>query len=167
MAAPGQNHRFTTQSIRDRCGDKPAIGREVTFNPSRLMGAIADAARSLTVEKQLEIRLNPEELGRVRLGLQATDQGLSVIVNVERPETLDLLRRNIDLLAQQLKDVGYDEMTFRFSQEWASGGNAQGGDENGANAHGSDQDLPPSDLHLSGATTTLAVSMDGRLDIKL
>lgn len=148
-------------------GDKPAIGREVTFNPSRLIGAIADAARSLTVEKQLEIRLNPEELGRVRLGLQATDQGLSVIVNVERPDTLDLLRRNIDLLAQQLKDVGYDEMTFRFSQEWASGGNAQDGDENGANAQGSDQDLPPSDLRLSAPKTTLAVSMDGRLDIKL
>jgi len=42
---------------------------------------------------------------------------MGVIVAVERPETLDLLRRNIDLLADQLSDIGYETLSFEFVED--------------------------------------------------
>ncbi len=64
----------------------------------RVIQVIADAARALQ-DRPVEVTLNPEELGRVRLTLRSVDGSMSVSVAVERPETLDLLRRNIDMLA--------------------------------------------------------------------
>lgn len=67
-------------------------------------------------EKRAEILLNPAELGRVRINLQTGDTGVFVNVIADRPETLDLLRRNADVLAQEFNDIGYDSAEFSFGQ---------------------------------------------------
>lgn len=65
-------------------------------------------------ERAVELTLSPEELGRVRLTLTTTDQGVTVSVQTERPETLDLIRRNIDHLARDFRDLGYSSIGFSF-----------------------------------------------------
>ncbi|MGR3292369.1 MAG: flagellar hook-length control protein FliK [Paracoccaceae bacterium] len=77
---------------------------------------IAQAAVALS-DRPVELLLNPEELGRVRLTLQAIDGSMAVTITVERPETLDLLRRHIDQLAGQLRDIGYQKLTFEFADQ--------------------------------------------------
>jgi hypothetical protein len=62
----------------------------------------------------VELTLSPEELGRVRLTLATTDGGISVSVQAERPETLDLIRRNIEHLARDFRDLGYSSTAFTF-----------------------------------------------------
>ena len=54
----------------------------------------------------VEVKLSPEELGRVRLSMTTAETGMTVLVTAERPETLDLIRRNIDLFAADLERTG-------------------------------------------------------------
>lgn len=78
----------------------------------QLSVAVAQASGKTT-----EIALNPEELGRVRLTLSAGDGALTLAVFAERPETQDLLRRNIDMLAQEFRALGYQDLSFSFGGE--------------------------------------------------
>ena len=76
---------------------------------------IASALSSLP-DKPVELALSPEELGKVRLTLShGHDGGISVAVQAERPETLDLMRRHIDQLASDFRDMGYSSIDFSFS----------------------------------------------------
>lgn len=61
-----------------------------------------------------EIRLDPEELGRLRITLEGEGEALRVRVEVERPETLDLLRRNGERLAETLREAGYEQAGMQF-----------------------------------------------------
>ena len=65
----------------------------------------------------VELSLSPEELGKVKMTLSATDGAMTLVVTAERHDTLDLLRRNIDQLAQDFRDLGYDSLEFSFGQE--------------------------------------------------
>lgn len=65
-----------------------------------------------------EISLSPEELGRLRLQLIPDGDRIQVILSAERPETLDLLRRNIEQLAADLRQMGFSSSAFGFAG-WA------------------------------------------------
>lgn len=67
-----------------------------------------------------EVQLQPEELGRVRMTMTATEAGMAVTVLADRPETLDLMRRHIDLLEKSLNELGYEETSFTFSERGES-----------------------------------------------
>lgn len=86
--------------------------------------AVTLAQATAQGRNSIELRLNPEELGTVRLRLESVGDALSVSVQAERDETLDLMRRNIDLLSQQLRDIGYDTARFVFSQGGSTPDNA-------------------------------------------
>jgi len=75
----------------------------------QLAAAVAQGATETT-----QISLNPEELGRVRITLTTAEGGLLVSILAERPETADLMRRNIDALMKEFSDLGYDNPTFSF-----------------------------------------------------
>jgi flagellar hook-length control protein FliK len=83
--------------------------------PLRVVQMIAQAARNLP-DQPIQLALSPEELGSVRLTLHTTENAMNVSVAVERPETLELLRRNIELLASELRELGYSNLTFEFAQ---------------------------------------------------
>ncbi|MCB2115616.1 MAG: flagellar hook-length control protein FliK [Rhodobacteraceae bacterium] len=76
-------------------------------------------------DRPVEVTLTPEELGRVRMTLTAQDAGLVMTVEADRRETLDLLRRHIESLAQDFRDLGFRDVDFRFS----GGGHPQGGQD--------------------------------------
>lgn len=67
-------------------------------------------------DKPIEIALNPPELGRVRMVLNASEAGMVVQVLTDRTDTLDLMRRNIDDLGRALTDLGYEDLSFAFGQ---------------------------------------------------
>lgn len=76
---------------------------------------IAAAAGNLP-DGGVEITLSPEELGRVRLTMSGAEGAMTITIQAERGETLDLLRRNIELLAQELRDMGFGTLSFSFGQ---------------------------------------------------
>lgn len=109
----------------------PAERAVQTANIERASGAAlgpgaAEAARGVaaqlaeaiakTSDRSVEVALAPEELGRVRLTLHATESGLTMGIVAERPETLDLMRRHIDQLSRDFRDLGFANLTFNFGQ---------------------------------------------------
>jgi flagellar hook-length control protein FliK len=95
--------------------------------PQHVMRQLSSAFRS-GAEKSAELLLNPAELGRVRISLVTAETGITVNIVADRPETLELLRRHSDQLAQEFLDIGFETTAFAF------GHNTGGGDQ--ARTHG-------------------------------
>jgi len=82
---------------------------------ARMVATQMAEALMRTQNNKVEISLHPEELGRVRMILSTSDLGVSVAIVAERPETLDLMRRHIDQLAKEFREMGYENIGFEFS----------------------------------------------------
>ncbi len=114
--------------------------------------------------RPVEISLNPEELGRVRLAMSSSEAGIVVNVLAERPETIDLMRRHIASLEAAFKDIGYSNISFSFS----SGEQAQ--DDQGADVSGSSRINPLAEPDEQTSTPTRIELIPGSnmgLDIRL
>ncbi|WP_291239585.1 flagellar hook-length control protein FliK, partial [Gemmobacter sp.] len=85
-------------------------GADLSIRAASIAQVQTEAGQDVT-----EIRLDPEELGRLRITLDGEGDSLRVRVEVERPETLDMLRRNGDRLAETLREAGYDQADMQFS----------------------------------------------------
>lgn len=97
-----------------RRGPDPAMqpaARQIVaaLMPSQTSGAV----QAITVGGVTEIALSPEELGQVRISVSGQDKPL-VVIMAERPETLELLRRNAGLLSAELHDAGLEGGTLSF-----------------------------------------------------
>ncbi|MFD0859999.1 flagellar hook-length control protein FliK [Roseovarius aquimarinus] len=68
-------------------------------------------------ERSIDVLLNPSELGRVRVSVTQGEAGLVVAVAAERAETLDLMRRNADLLSRCFEEMSAGGASFSFSRE--------------------------------------------------
>ncbi len=64
----------------------------------------------------VEVTLAPEELGHVRMTLAAADGQMVLTLTADRPETVELMRRHIDQLAQDFRDLGFRDLSFSFAQ---------------------------------------------------
>jgi flagellar hook-length control protein FliK len=88
---------------------------------ARIVRQIAEAMPN-GQDRTTELRLEPEELGRVRLGIATGEQGVSVQIQAERPETLELLRRNLDQLSEDLRRLGFSGISVDLGSGGADGG---------------------------------------------
>lgn len=61
------------------------------------------------------ITLNPEELGRVQMAVNASESVVAISITAERPETLDLMRRHVDQLIEEFRQLGYEGVDLAFS----------------------------------------------------
>lgn len=70
------------------------------------------------------VTLSPEELGTLRFEMHGRGEAIHVALVVERPETLDLLRRHAEQLAGEFRQAGFAGASFSFSggQAGAGGG---------------------------------------------
>ncbi|MCC5971261.1 MAG: flagellar hook-length control protein FliK [Pararhodobacter sp.] len=83
-------------------------------------------AQVVTLGKgRFELSLAPAELGKVEMWLQDSDNRLTLTVNAERPETMDLIRRHIALLEQELRGLGFGSLSLQMGADGAPG--SQGG----------------------------------------
>ena len=79
---------------------------------------------------RIEIQLKPAELGRVDVKLEVGHDGrVQAVVSAERPETLDLLRRDVQQLERALTHAGFntDKDSFSFAERGREGGREAGG----------------------------------------
>ncbi|MCT4557790.1 MAG: flagellar hook-length control protein FliK [Pelagimonas sp.] len=123
--------------------------------PTMVMRQVAEALPKLA-DGQVEIRLNPEELGTVRMQLTQGENGLTVHIITERAETQDLMKRHIDQLARDLADAGFEGASFSFENHDDNSGEGQETLATGRAAEA--DDLPP--------LPTPTIASDG-LDIRV
>ncbi len=128
----------TTIARHDTITHRPEIGRHIAQQ-------LAEAARQMP-DRPIELTLNPDELGRVRLTFTMSDGGIHVAVIAERGETMDLMRRHIETLAQEFRDMGFKDANFDFSR------NGQGNSDNAD----SNPDDPDTHTQTPTETQTLA-----------
>ncbi|MDT8325901.1 MAG: flagellar hook-length control protein FliK [Roseovarius sp.] len=83
--------------------------------PHHIAMQIAAAAQRGETNRPIDLILSPAELGPVRLSMSSLDGVMSVTVSAERPETLDLMRRHIETLAQEFLNIGYGKAQFSFA----------------------------------------------------
>lgn len=122
--------------------------------------------------RSVEITLNPAELGHVRISLSSAEAGMIVSIQADRPETLDLMRRNADLLAEDFRNIGYDTTSFSFEGSGGQDANRASSDEDGsttaenAASGGSPHAMAPDDPDMTPPPTVLRTG-DGAIDIRL
>ena len=73
-------------------------------------------------ERNVDVALNPEELGRVKMRVSTSETGITVVIQTERAETGDLMRRHIHELADEFRKMGFENVSFEFNGGGASGG---------------------------------------------
>jgi len=115
-------------------------------------------------ERSFDLSLNPAELGKVRISLTAGESGMTVIIQADRPETLDLLRRHADSLGQDFRDMGYGSTSFTFedgSQTPRNGG------QDSVNGDVAASGVPGEPTVPETNETGHAATAPGRVDIRL
>jgi hypothetical protein len=101
-------------------------------------------------ERNVDVALNPEELGRVKMRVSTSEAGITVVIQTERAETGDLMRKHINELAEEFRKMGFENVSFQFNGGGASGGQTSGegeGQSGGAAARsGESEDLTAAEI---------------------
>lgn len=116
-----------------------------------------DAAQDGTTE----ISLSPEELGRVRMTVHHGEQGTSISIWAERPETLSLMRRSAESLMADLQQRGFGDARLDFSE------NGQPGRQQNAHYTTGSGDLPGAATPAQTLAASALPPAQGRLDIRI
>lgn len=126
----------------------------------QMVAAVQSAGAGVT-----EIRLEPVELGRVTLTLSTYETGITVMVATDRPETADLIRRHLDTLLAEFRQLGYGSVSYSFTNS----GSGPASDRSQAVTTGDDDDSDPAteDPRALGARAPHRAAGDGTLDIRM
>jgi flagellar hook-length control protein FliK len=89
----------------------------------QLASVVLPAARQSDGNYQVNIRLQPAELGVVHIALRLESGTVNLSMHAEGGATGDLLRQNLGQLRQQLSTAGFNTGTFDVS---TGGGNGTG-----------------------------------------
>ncbi|PIE12419.1 MAG: hypothetical protein CSA70_09720 [Rhodobacterales bacterium] len=173
MSIEGDTSSFADEFLTDPLLDPRSASLTTTatsrtapvgFSSAAIAAQIADALGQ-TRTGQVELRLNPEELGQVRISLSPSEGAITMSIQAERAETLDLMRRHIAELTMEFEALGYDTITFEFGHSGLSGQNGQASDadtQRGGGTVASEMDdtamavpLPLAQTAQGGATTGL------------
>jgi flagellar hook-length control protein FliK len=126
--------------------------------PSQVPAQIA-AALAARPERPLELRIAPVELGGLTVNLRQDGEILRVVVQADRPETLDLLRRNGEILLEELRLAGFSGAALSFGD---------GGGKQDRRASASSHATPVTEKPLSSAAaTSRPVQTAQGLDLRL
>ena len=109
---------------------------------------------------QIELRLEPEELGRLKITFTPREAGMLVSLVAERAETMELLRRNSEEFMRDLAGMGLGDAQLEFG---SGQGSAQDREPSGED--GFVVSVPELDTALTSPARVLVA--DDRLDIRL
>ena len=85
--------------------------------------------------------MHPEELGRVDVKMEVAEDGrILAVLKAERPETLDILRRDVAGLEKALQEAGLDVGADSFTFEEGADGQAYAGFDDGQGTNGTNKD---------------------------
>lgn len=125
---PGLGQLLTEASFGTPAAHRPEM-------PRMIASQIAEAFAAKG-EQKVEVSLNPQELGHVKMRVVTSETGITMIIQTERPETGDLMRRHINELAEEFRRMGYEDISFEFSGGQADEGGHGDGDEDGSGQSG-------------------------------
>ncbi|MEM9639819.1 MAG: flagellar hook-length control protein FliK, partial [Pseudomonadota bacterium] len=137
--------------------DAPAVQQSVLAQSAAGRADVArhvaqQLAASIQVlqDGNLEIALNPEELGRVKIAISMQDAGVMITIQTDRGETMDLMRRNISMLEQAFRDMGHGSVDFSFQSDQQANADDQGsGSESNGLLDGLPQEMDPVERALA------------------
>lgn len=138
MSAAGNDQIQPAQGVAD--GESAGLGVAAAFSdPVQGPGSIAakEGIQPLRItpeaisqqvvhvvvshaEDRAELLLQPAELGRLRFEFTHRGDAVQVTIMAERPETMDLLRRNVDQLLGDLRTAGFSGSELSFGA-WGQG----------------------------------------------
>ncbi|WP_168219713.1 flagellar hook-length control protein FliK [Pseudotabrizicola formosa] len=112
-------------------------------------------------DSPVEVTLRPEELGKIRFDLTTISDRLHVMLYVERPDAMDLIRRHGEQLLNDLRLAGFGHPSLSFG-EWSQRDTRPGKSQGSAKpAEGSAAAYA---IDAGQASRTVAA---GRLDLRL
>jgi flagellar hook-length control protein FliK len=91
----------------------------------------------------LELTLDPPELGRLRLSIGDVGGTVTLILTAERSETVELMRRHLHLLAEELARTGVEAPQVQISRDDSR--SASKDDRPSPDTH-ADPEKPPADM---------------------
>ena len=147
-------------------GDAPSRSEPIQAKgPDLPRPALAQFAETLrTAPGVVDVTLRPDELGRLTLNMATQDGTITVTVTAERPETLELLRRNADLLLAEARAAGFDQVDLSFSSHGGSPGERSHESDNGPHPLAA---VPVQQPERFADSPTARAQATGRLDIRL
>ncbi len=103
-----------------------SLPRDATSDAPSLHARLQSQVREVLSSGPLpvEVVLDPPELGRLRLRLGGAEQPQHVVLTVDRPETLDLMRRHGDQFLRDLRDAGWSGLSLALDS--GASGSRQG-----------------------------------------
>jgi hypothetical protein len=120
---------------------------------------------------KINIRLYPQHLGRVEVKLDVAHDGRTVAtVTADKPETLDMLRRDSDQLSKALQDAGLDMQSgdLNYNLKGQEDGNKQeqiaSGSTGGEEVE--DDTLETEIMDTAMAAHEMGVLHNGRIDVR-
>lgn len=87
----------------------------IPLAPKQIAAQITASVSNLS-EDTLELRLDPPELGKLVVTLTHKGALMSAHIMADRPDVLEFLRRNADVLSRELESSGFEGATLEFSQ---------------------------------------------------
>lgn len=93
-------------------------------------GQMAATTQGQAAQGTAELLLHPVELGKVRMKFRHHDGIVTVSISAERPDTLQMLRSHVHLLAQEFTASGFAGSQFTF--EGQGHGDRQSADNTGS-----------------------------------
>lgn len=134
-------------------------------------GPVAQLAAQVVVsasagQSTTELTLSPKELGDVRLTIRPHDSDASrvvVMMTFERPEAMDLFRRNADLLVADLRAAGFSGAELGFAQSGSEQGRNPATDARPAQTGIFEGDMPVAVSALPARHGATSTSLDLRL----
>jgi len=147
----------TSQSAPYHANSPPQIQRPF---PVSNVHTIVDAALTLKdTGGQIDVSLSPEDLGKLTIKFDQAVNGPQLTLFAERPDTQDAMRRQMELLQAQFREMGFDNLSFAFDQ---NPGNANSAEGNGADANGNPEKIEHFEFEASVGHTAL-VGLDIRI----
>lgn len=94
-----------------------AVHSNASF-PASNLATLLDAAVTLRDSGggQIDVALSPEDLGRLKIKLENVSSGPQITFFAERTDTQDMMRRQIEHLQQQFRQMGFENLSFAFEQ---------------------------------------------------
>ncbi len=155
-----QAHKAAQQQPQQAAKNK--VVDQVTVQINKAIKAGAD---------KINIRLYPQHLGRVEVRLEVAHDGRTVaMVSADKPETLEMLRRDSDQLSKALQDAGLDMQSgdlnynLKGQDDGSKQQNVASGKTGGEEVE--DDTLASDVMETAVAAHEMGVLHNGRIDVR-
>ncbi len=134
---------LSAQAASTRSASGPALVASSTapsfVSMSGVLPQIQAAVFARNGRDFVEVRLDPPDLGRVRIDFNVENgETIRAVVGAERSETLDHLKRHIADLENQLKQAGFASISFEFNGDHRQFADDHGGSREAASENAGD-----------------------------